>query len=120
VKKYVPLAFALVGLVILLSLNIGESGLSTTSGETGDTLTQGDVDCDGDVNSVDALLLLRVSSQQSTDEGCDAGTDNDCNGALDAIDALRVLRHSAGLSVDYRRGCPLIGGNQTPAPSPGG
>ena len=119
-KKYIPLPFALAGLVILLSLNSGGTGLSTTSGEAGYTLTQGDSNCDGGISSVDALLILRASSQLSTDEGCDPAADNDCNGALDAIDALRVLRHSAGLSVDYQRGCPLIGGNETPAPSPGG
>lgn len=69
----------------------------------------GDVDCDGDVDSVDGLfVLLEVG-------GIDAGkcvataADVDCSGATDAVDALKVMRHVAGLPVVLPEGCARIG-----------
>jgi hypothetical protein len=79
----------------------------------------GDVDCNGAVNSIDALKILRhnASLQVSQTEPCtDLGQstgsrdqgDVDCNNAVNAIDALKVLRGVAGLTVQQEPGCPSV------------
>ncbi len=84
-------------------------------------LTQGDVDCSGSVNSVDALKTLRHSAglPVTQNEPCtDIATpgvmtwgDVDCSGGVNAVDALKLLRHSAGLPVQQTEPppCPDIG-----------
>lgn len=84
----------------------------------------GDVDCNGLVDSVDALKVLRrvASLPVSQEPGCPGlGTpavagagerlvgDVDCDGDVDAIDALKILRHVAGLPVSQQPGCDAIG-----------
>ncbi len=80
---------------------------------------QGDVDCNGHVDSVDALKLLRhvasLTVQQA--EGCpQIGSevaslfgDVDCEGQVNAVDALKVLRFVAGLPVQQNDACAQIG-----------
>jgi hypothetical protein len=91
-------------------------GPSPTPGE----LLVGDMDCDGDVDSVDALAILRVVAglrPLTQEAGCpDVGSsgaifgDLGCDGALDAVDALRILRFVAGLSaIPAPKGCPVVG-----------
>jgi hypothetical protein len=90
----------------------------TPSGSPG-PLTQGDVDCNGEVSSVDALKELRHVAQLSVsqNEPCpDIGEDVasvwgdvDCNGEVTSVDALKVLRHVADLSVSQTEPCPDIG-----------
>ena len=60
----------------------------------------GDVNCDGVVNSVDGLLVLRsVADLPDAAAGClQTAGDVDCNRVLDAIDALQILRYVAQLS----------------------
>jgi hypothetical protein len=81
---------------------------------------QGDIDCNGSVNSADAAKVLRYSSELSVTqtEPCpDPGAsvpphlwgDVDCDGAVSSIDALKTLRHVAGLSVSQDEPCPNIG-----------
>ncbi len=80
---------------------------------------QGDVDCNGNVNSVDSLKILRHVAQLSVaqTEPCDnIGTggpplqgDVDCTGAVNSVDALKVLRHVAQLSVSQTEPCADIG-----------
>jgi hypothetical protein len=82
-------------------------------------LTQGDVDCNGGVTSVDALKELRHVAQLpvSQNEPCpDIGEDVasvwgdvDCNGEVTSVDALKVLRFVADLSVAQTEPCPDIG-----------
>ncbi len=65
------------------------------------TLLMGDVNGDGTINSVDALLTLRCASALTdfTDEqqfAADVNTD----GKVNSVDALAILRYSAGLSTD--------------------
>ncbi len=82
-------------------------------------LTQGDVDCNGDVSSVDALKELRHVAELSVsqNEPCpDIGAevaavwgDVDCNGQVTSVDALKILRHVALLSVTQNDPCPDIG-----------
>jgi hypothetical protein len=87
-------------------------------------LLWGDVDCDGDVDAVDALKILRhvVRLAVSQEEPCpDIGStvtvngtprlwgDVDGDGDVDAVDALQILRHVVRLPVAQRPGTPPIG-----------
>jgi hypothetical protein len=80
----------------------------------------GDVNCSGEVNSVDALMVLRHSAALSViqEEPCtDLGEmlitgwamgDVDCDGKINSVDALMILRSAAGLSVNLPPSCPPI------------
>lgn len=79
---------------------------------------KGNVDCDDDIDTVDALGELRHSAGLSVVQqpGCPpigSGQpvfgDIDCDGAIGPIDALLILRFVAGLPVVVPPGCPLIG-----------
>ena len=81
-------------------------------------LTQGDVDCNGSVLSVDALKLLRHAAGLSVSqaEPCpDIGTltpvfgDVDCAGGVSSVDALKLLRYNVALSVSQSEPCTNIG-----------
>jgi hypothetical protein len=82
----------------------------------------GDVDCDGDVDPVDALRILRfiagmsvIQTQPcvpigSTVSGLpDVWGNVDCSTALNSIDALKVIRHSIALPSSQTEPCPDIG-----------
>ena len=76
----------------------------------------GDVDCDQDVDAVDALQGLRsLSGLPSTAACLEEAGDTDCDGDRDAVDSLRILRHTAALANSTPPGCPAIG---TPAVLP--
>ncbi len=85
----------------------------------GPALTQGDVDCNGSVNSVDALKVLRkVAGLSVTQEpdcpliGSNVASlfgDVDCGGAVNSVDALKILRKVAGLTVTQTPPCVAIG-----------
>ena len=69
----------------------------------------GDVDCDLDLDAVDALFILRfVAALQPYAKCIDAG-DVDCGGQIDAVDALGVLRTLVTFSVNRLPGCPPLG-----------
>jgi hypothetical protein len=82
-------------------------------------LVQGNVDCDGDIDSVDGLKEQRaVAALSVTQEpGCPKiGSevaslfgDVDCDNDVDSVDALKILRYVADLSVSQEPGCPDIG-----------
>lgn len=82
-------------------------------------LTQGDVDCNASVNSVDALKVLRsvaalpVSQTQPCPAlGANIGYlwgDVDCKGEPTSVDALLILRHNAGLLVQQQEPCTDLG-----------
>jgi len=78
----------------------------------------GDVDCNGNVNSVDGLKILRASASlpvAQTEPCNDMGTqsppvgDVDCNGTTTAVDALKILRSGAGLGYSKVHYCDDIG-----------
>ncbi len=81
-------------------------------------IARGDIDCNGKVDAVDALKLLRnvAGLPVSQSEPCpDIGSgapnpvgDINCSGVPDAVDALLVLRHVAGLPVSLPEGCPAL------------
>jgi hypothetical protein len=85
---------------------------------------QGDNDCDGDSDAVDALVSLQFNAglPYNQEENCvelgdavPAGADAhifgdiDCDGDVDAVDSLQILRNAAGLPVNQEQGCPQIG-----------
>ena len=110
----------------LLILNAGSTPQSASAGDE-PALTWGDIDCDGGVNTVDALKGLRdlaafsVSQEQGCPEiGSDVGSagdwgDWDCDEDITSIDQLQLLRHIAGLSTSQAEGCPDFGGGLLPA-----
>lgn len=80
----------------------------------------GDMNCDGLVNPVDALIILRhVAGLSFNVPGCPPpGSpgpnlirkgDLNCDGQINPVDALRVLRYVAALPVSPIAGCPEIG-----------
>jgi hypothetical protein len=95
------------------------SACRSVVGPPGATLRQGDVDCDGQVNSIDSLKVLRFGAGLSVTqtEPCpDIGTvvtqvigDVDCSGGVNSIDALKILRHAAGLGNTQTEPCTDIG-----------
>jgi len=91
-------------------------------------LAQGDNDCDGDTDSVDALKGLQhlAAINFSQEPGCpalggalpaaapagdppDVFGDVDCDNDIDAVDALKILRNLAALSVSQNEPCTNIG-----------
>jgi ubiquinone biosynthesis protein UbiJ len=74
----------------------------------------GDVDCDGDVDSVDALKELRhvavlpvSQSEPCPDIGSEVASifgDVDCDDDVDAVDALKILRYVAALPIQSGAG----------------
>ena len=88
-------------------------------GDCAPDLTQGDVDCNGVVTSVDALKELRYVAQLSVSQtppcpfiGSDVASiwgDVDCSGSVTSVDALKILRYVALLTVSQPEGCPEIG-----------
>jgi hypothetical protein len=76
-----------------------------------------DVDCDGKVDVIDPLAVLRHVAGLSGEKaaGCpDPGgetasgkwADFNCDGEVDVIDALFLLRHIAGFVVTFPSACP--------------
>lgn len=57
----------------------------------------GDVTCDGDVNSIDALSVLQMSAGLVAALPCEGAADVDRDGMVTAIDAALALQIEAGL-----------------------
>jgi dipeptidyl aminopeptidase/acylaminoacyl peptidase len=84
---------------------------------------QGDVDCDGAANSIDALKILRYVAgltvsfsspclqigEEYGDDPVRLWGDLDCNNDISAVDALKALRFVAGLSVTQNEPCVNLG-----------
>jgi hypothetical protein len=56
-----------------------------------------DVNCNGDVNSIDASLVLQLGAGLVALLPCDALADANQDGRTNAIDASLILQYSAGL-----------------------
>ncbi|MEE8369295.1 MAG: D-alanyl-D-alanine carboxypeptidase family protein [Dehalococcoidia bacterium] len=69
---------------------------------------QGDLDCDGDVDANDSLLLLREIAALGIPP-CGSHGDVDCGQQVDSVDSLKILRYVAGLPVSQPPSCPAIG-----------
>lgn len=57
----------------------------------------GDVDCTGDTNSLDAVLVLQFAAALLDSLPCEIEADMDGDGGADAIDAAIILQLTAGL-----------------------
>ena len=79
------------------------------------TMRRGDVSCEGTVDSMDALLLLKYLAKVPNVGVCAAlAADVNCDAGADAVDALQILRQTAGLAVSLPAGCPPIGSSIGP------
>ncbi len=57
----------------------------------------GDVDCDGEIASVDAAVVLQHAAGLLADIDCGGAADVDQSGVVDSIDAALLLQHAAEL-----------------------
>ena len=57
----------------------------------------GDVNCDGEVNAIDSVLILQLVAGMLDELACSENSDTNADGSTDAIDAALVLQLSAGL-----------------------
>ena len=72
------------------------TGTPVPTGTPSGKAIQGDTDCDGDVDSVDGLFVLRDVAGFDPSECIDQG-DVDCDEDRDSVDALGILRDVAAL-----------------------
>ncbi len=69
----------------------------------------GDADCDGDVDAVDALFVLRYVAGLTPFAACINDANVKCDDGITAVDALFILRYVAGLPNSLPQECPPIG-----------
>ena len=60
-------------------------------------LPGGDANCSGNVDSIDALLVLQLIAALIDTVACPNATDANADGTTDAIDAALILQLTAGL-----------------------
>jgi hypothetical protein len=60
-------------------------------------LSQGDANCSGDVNAIDAALVLQLVADIVDSLSCEANADANGDGSINAIDAALILQFTAGL-----------------------
>jgi hypothetical protein len=70
---------------------------------------KGNVNCDGAVNSVDSLMILRsVAGLPVTADCLDAAARRRLRRRQDSVDSLKILRYVAGLPVSQPQDCTPI------------
>lgn len=69
----------------------------TTTSTPTQSVSNGDANCDGGINSLDALAVLQSSAGLLSNVPCPAAADVDDNGRVDALDAALILQYNAGL-----------------------
>lgn len=69
----------------------------------------GDVNCDGSVNAVDALGIIRFFAFADPVADCIGKGYVNCDGLLNLADALVILRYVGGLPLGIPEGCWGIG-----------
>lgn len=68
------------------------------------------MNCDGQIDSLDALIVLKLAAGQSVSRGgCGVPTDVNCDGVTNSLDALAILRFTAGLPDTAQTGCAAVG-----------
>ncbi|MCI0776859.1 MAG: hypothetical protein J4N95_01650 [Chloroflexi bacterium] len=60
-------------------------------------LSQGDADCSGEVNAIDAALVLQLVAGLAGSLPCEANADANSDGSINSIDAALILQFTAGL-----------------------
>ncbi|MFQ5472809.1 MAG: PQQ-dependent sugar dehydrogenase, partial [Dehalococcoidia bacterium] len=108
-------AIALAAVVLLLTTPW------TVNPSSGSDVIQGDVDCDKDVDSVDALFGLKFVAGIGPFGDCteEAG-DTDCSGSIGAVDSLHILRFVGGFDSTTPEDCTQIGTSLGEPPTPTG
>jgi hypothetical protein len=87
-----PAAAAAIALVLWVAVVLGgPPGASAGS-------MPGDPNCDLDINSLDALLVLQFDAGLLDTLACEAAADVDKSGGIDSIDAAIILQLDAGLA----------------------
>jgi hypothetical protein len=61
----------------------------------------GDANCDQQVSSVDAAVVLQYEAGLIENQGCLAASDVNRDGRTDSIDASLILQREAGLIADF-------------------
>ncbi len=84
------------GADLLPEASVNSGALAVVSGGQ---VNPGDVDCNGVVDAVDALHILRHAAGFQGEGLCIMAGDVNCDGYIDAVDALAILRYVAGLSI---------------------
>lgn len=114
--RFAPLLLVLVALVALGGAAhgraTGSSSLASISAGHQDNPAHvlGDANCDGIIDSLDALQVLRSAAAIQFNADCILLGNVDCSAAIDPVDALGIMRIIAGLpSVPATPGCPTIG-----------
>ncbi len=82
-----------------LGLARGVEAVSPSAQGTAPT-AMGDVNCDGQVNSIDAALVLQKTAGLITSPECDPAGDINGDGISNAVDAALILQENAGL-IDF-------------------
>ena len=91
-------------------ISLGDSVQVTVSS----AVIKGDANCDGSVNPVDSLIVLRYDAglPVTPTEDCILATaDVNCDGEVNPVDSLGILRFDAGLPVSQPEDCPALGGS---------
>ena len=76
------------------------------------------MDCDGDVDTVDGVLVLRRFAGMNANAPCLGAYGVDCVGGVDEADVLGMFLFLGGIPPDLPDGCPLIGQELVPTPQP--
>lgn len=119
-------AAALGGGLLLLAGLIAVAAVAPWSSETvADSGIQGDTDCSGHVNAVDALWPLRQMADAPPVPECIEAGDVDCDSGINEGDVTAILRFSSTGEdvVPQDQSCPAIGqplASESPGPTTAG
>jgi len=80
-------------------------------------IRNGDVNCDGSANAIDASLMLQLQADLVEQLECEAAGDTNEDGILNAIDTALVLQFTAGLIPGLPVGSGPTPNTPTPAPT---
>jgi hypothetical protein len=61
---------------------------------------EGDANCNGRVDSIDAALVLQLGAGMISSVGCNALADANDDGRINSIDAALILQYVAGMLGD--------------------
>ena len=84
------------------ALLVGLALLFVSSGIRAGVDPDGDVNCDGTTNSIDAAIVLQFVAGLTTSLPCPDAADVNADGRTDTVDATLILQHSAGLFDDLK------------------